>query len=72
MCFSLIISDRELTTVREHLDVELETLRNNVDEQKAHIDILDEALDKAQETQLKLEEEVRTEADKLESASHDN
>ena len=61
MAYTLFaVSARDVTSARERLEVEMETQAHKIEEQKAHIDILDQALVTAQTNALKLDDEVCT------------
>uniref|UniRef100_A0A915L6K0 Uncharacterized protein n=1 Tax=Romanomermis culicivorax TaxID=13658 RepID=A0A915L6K0_ROMCU len=53
----LIAQSKELFAIKERQEVELEAQRDTLEEQRAHIVILDKALSNAQEKVLKLDEE---------------
>lgn len=57
--YSLIVSDKELSAEKERKDIELQAQRATLQEQRNHIDILDNALNNAQANVVRMEEEVR-------------
>lgn len=52
-------SDKELVACKERQEIELDAQRQTLDDQRDHIQILDKALNNAQERNLRLEEDVR-------------
>ncbi|KAK3590009.1 hypothetical protein CHS0354_035039 [Potamilus streckersoni] len=56
---SLFLKNKELQVIKEKQDLELESRQMAVQEQKAQIDILDNALANAQSNVVRLEEELR-------------
>jgi hypothetical protein len=55
----LIPTNKELQTVRERQQLEMDAQRNTLEEQRNHIHILDKALHNAQMKVVALEQEVR-------------
>ena len=51
-------ADKELIAAKERQEIELTAQRQTLNEQRTHIDILDNALTNAQTNAVKLEEEV--------------
>ena len=58
VCLSVCSTDKELLSVRDRLERDVETLRYGLQEQKDKVDILDHALTNAQANVVRLEEEV--------------
>ena len=58
ICLSVCSADKELLSVRDRLERDVETLRYGLQEQKDKVDILDHALTNAQANVVRLEEEV--------------
>ena len=50
--------DKEMTSAKERLEIESVAQRSTLQDQRSHIEILDKALNNAQTTILRLEEEV--------------
>ena len=57
--FFLFFVDREISSAKEQLEREVTSQRCTLQEQRAHIEILDHALGSAQSSVAKFEEEVR-------------
>lgn len=55
----VFLPDKEHLKEKEKLEMELVTLRSANEDQRRHIEILDQALNNAQAKVIKLEEEVR-------------
>lgn len=57
----VFLSDKEHLKEKEKLEMELAAVRSANEDQRRHIEILDQALNNAQAKVIKLEEEVRHE-----------
>ncbi|XP_013387912.1 angiomotin [Lingula anatina] len=55
----LLEQNKEMTAAKERLDIELAAQRSTLQEQRKHIDILDNALTNAQANVVRLEEELK-------------
>ena len=53
------VTDKEITSAKERLDIESTAQRSTLQEQRTHIEILDKALNNAQTSIIRMEEEVR-------------